>query len=147
MNKKGLIILMGIGILVVLSAVLVLSGASWFKDITITDVTGPANAVHGQKIYVLNTLKNRGIIATGNFDVNFYLTPERNMNNRIFIGKRSIDDLAGRSINQQNTPVIIPTNTSPGTYYILAYADFNDTVKELDDHNNGRFSTTTIVIT
>jgi trimeric autotransporter adhesin len=145
MNKKQWIIVIVVAVLVVLVALMITS-ASMFRDITITHVTAPSAGVHGQKIDVSSTLKNRGIVSTGNFDVNFYLTPERNMNNKIFLGKLSINDLTGREIEQQNTSVIIPTNTTPGNYYLLAYADMNNGVKELDDKNNGRFSTNTIVI-
>jgi len=78
--------------------------------------------------------------------VSFSLTSGRNTNNKIFLGKISFNDLSGRAIEQQNTSLTIPTNTTSGTYYLLAYADINNTVKELDDQNNGRFSTNTIVI-
>lgn len=145
MNKQRLIIVIVLAVLIVLSAI-ILTGAYMLKDITITNVNAPAVGVHGQKIVVPNTIKNRGIVSTGNFDVNFYLTPQKTLDNRTFIGKRNINDLAGRGTNSQNTPLIIPMNTTPGTYYILAYANMNKTVKELYYNNNGRFSTTTIVI-
>lgn len=146
MNKKLIIIVLVVAVLVVISA-LVISGAYFLKDITITNVTAPTSAIHGQKINVTNTVKNRGIVGTGSFDVNFYLTPQKNMDNRTYIGKRTINNLAGREMNQQTSPVIIPANMTPGNYYVLAYADFNNTIKELDEDNNGRFTTNTITIT
>lgn len=146
MNKKLIIIVLVVAVLVVLSAI-VLSGAYFLKDITITNVSAPESGIHGQKLNVTSTVKNRGIVSTGSFDVNFYLTPQKNMNNRTFIGKRTIDNLAGRAINQQTTIVIIPANVTPGNYYILAYADFNNTIKELDEDNNGRFTANSVTIT
>lgn len=146
MNKKLIIIVLVVAVLVVFSA-LVISGAYFLKDITITNVTAPSSAIHGQKLNVTSIVKNRGIASTGSFDVNFYLTTQKNINNRTFIGKRTISNLGGRAINQQTSPVIIPDNVTPGNYYILAYADFNNTIKELDEDNNGRFTANTITIT
>jgi subtilase family serine protease len=144
MNKKWIIVIV-VAVLVVLVAVMI-AGASMFRDITITNVTAPSAGVHGQKIDVSITLKNRGITSTGNFDVKYYLTPGRNMENKTFLGRIIINDLAGRAVEQRDYSLIIPANTTPGNYYLVAYADINNTVKELDDLNNGRFSTNTIVI-
>lgn len=140
MNRQRLIIIIVVAVLVVISAI-VLTEAYVGKDITITKVTSPAVGVHGQNITVTTTLRNRGIISTGNFGVNFFLSPTKSYSNtNILIGTGSVNNLPGRATEKQNTQLTIPMNTTPGTYYILAYADPNNTVKELNENNNKLFS-------
>jgi len=139
LNKQQIITIGVIAVIIVVSAV-VLSSTYLGKDITITKVSAPAAGVHGQNITVTDTLRNKGIIGTGNFDVYFSLSPTKSYSNKILIGKGNINNLGGRAIVQQSTQLTIPLNTTPGTYYILAYADGNNTVKELNEHNNGHWS-------
>ena len=145
MNRKLLIIIIVVAVLVVVSAIVINSQYNG-KDITITNLTIPAAAVHGQNITVNPTFRNRGLISTGNFSVSYYLTPKKNTKNRIFLGALPINNLNGRESNSTTIQLTIPMNTTPGTYYILAYADPNKQLKELDETNNFKFSNTTIVI-
>ena len=56
----------------------------------------------------------------------------------IFLGSRSIATLAAGSTNRSgNYTVTIPSNTAAGTYYLGAYADYQNQVPEYNENNNG----------
>jgi subtilase family serine protease len=140
-----LIIIIVVAVLVVISAV-VINSLYGGKDITITSLTIPTSGVHGQNITVNPTIRNRGLVNTGNFSVNYYLTPKKNVNNRIFLGVSTINNLNSRGSESPSIQLNIPSNVTPGTYYILAFADPTKQVKELNEDNNYKFSNTNIVI-
>ena len=145
MSRRQLIIIIVVAVLVVAAAI-VINSLYGGKDVTIPSLNIPANAVHGQNITVNPTLRNRGLVDTGNFSVTYYLTPKKNKNNKILLGVSSINNLNGRGSYSPTVQLTIPTNTTPGTYYVLAYADTTKQLKELNEDNNFKFSNTTIVI-
>ena len=61
---------------------------------------------------------------------------------------RSVSSLAaGQSSTAGNkNNVTVPSNTPVGTYYLLACADDTNAVSEIDETNNCRASTTTVVV-
>lgn len=77
MNKQRLIIILIIAVLVMVSAT-ALTENYLGKDIILTKISSSAVIVPGQNINVTTSLRNRGIIGTGNFKVNFFLTPTMN---------------------------------------------------------------------
>ena len=140
MNRQRLIIILIIAVLVIVSAT-ALTENYLGKDITLTKISSSAVGVPGQNINVTTSLRNRGIIGTGNFIVNFYLTPTMNLENtNIWIGTESFNNIPGRATVKHKTQLTLPINATPGTYYIIAYADPNNNVKELNEYNNKLFS-------
>ena len=140
MSRQRLIIILIIAVLVIVSAT-VLAENYLGKDIAITKISSSAVGVHCQNINVTTSLRNRGIIGTGNFKVNFYLTPTMNLENtNISIGTESFNNIPGRAAGKHKTQLTLPINTTPGTYYIIAYAYPNNNVKELKEYNNKLFS-------
>jgi hypothetical protein len=53
---------------------------------------------------------------------------------------------AGMVAGVPGPSLFIPANTPPGTYFISAVADINNTVGESNESNNGRTSSTQITI-
>jgi len=147
MNKRTIILII-VAVLVLILAV-VFAKSYVGTDLTITQVTAPSNGVIGQNITVNNTIRNRGILGTGTFVVNYYLTKTKNSTNnstnKILIGTSNINSLAGRATVQQSTNLTIPNNITNGTYYILAFVDPNNSINELDETNNLAFSKKVII--
>lgn len=144
MNKVLGILVIVIIVLIGLAAI-VYTSPSIFKDVGITNVTSSAAGIQGQKINISSTVKNYGILGTGNFVLSYYLTPTKSYNNKTFIGKKSIS-VGGLSSLPIDSEITLPTNITPGSYYILVYADTVNTLKESNRKNNGNFSKNTIVI-
>jgi hypothetical protein len=136
MNKK-LIIIIVIVIAVVVGVSIMLSGYLFSKDIAFTNITIPSNTSINKTFVVENTIKNYGNSATGSFVVAFFLTPEKNTQGKIFIGKRTVDNLLPKELSSENTTLKIPANVTPGTYYIFGFVDYTTNVSESNEKGRG----------
>ena len=119
--------------------------AAHFKDLVVSNVTAPTIGVKGQTITLPNTIKNQGNTATTGFYVNYYLRASTT-STKYYIGKRYISSLAAGASNKQNTVLTIPTTVPSASYYILVYADSTNLIKESNENNNVRYSTTKISV-
>jgi hypothetical protein len=136
MNRK-LIIIFVIVIAIVIGLSILLSSYLFSKDIAFTNMSIPSNTSVNQTLIVSNTIKNYGNSATGGFVVAFFLTPEKNTQNKIFIGKRTVDNLLPHELSAENTTLKIPANVTPGTYYIFGYVDYTTNVTESNEKGRG----------
>ena len=114
-------------------------------DLIVTSVTAPANGSRGSIVTVENSIKNQGNTATTGFYVYYYLknTPS---STAYYIGRRYITSLAAGATNTQNTQLTIPTTIASNNYYIMAYADYTNLIKESNETNNHNYSKTKINI-
>jgi subtilase family serine protease len=94
---------------------------------------------------VANSIKNQGNTATMGFYVYYYLknTPS---STAYYIGQRYITSLAAGATNTQNTQLTLPTTITSTNYYIMAYADYTNLIKESNETNNYNYSKTKINI-
>ena len=108
-------------------------------DLVMTAVSGPTSAVTGTRITITDTVKNRGTGASGylSFFVQFCLVADptvrtcaRNYESRL------VNGLEAGASSTGSTSFDIRTSLSPGTYYLLANADFDDIILESDESNN-----------
>jgi CARDB len=115
------------------------------SDLTVSNITAPTNGVSGGIIYVANTISNIVNASTSSFYVNYYLKKNSTSPN-IYMGQSFITSLAGLASQNLNTKLKVPTNINAGSYYILAYADSEQTDPETNENNNQKLSSTKINI-
>jgi len=142
--KKQYLILIIAFILVFL--VIAFDGAVVFEDLVVTNVTAPASGVRGNEITLNTTIKNNGFLSTGGFNVTFQLTPEKSSNNSVFLGKIRVSNLAGGETMPPDPKFTIPTNITPGNYYIRVIIDSNKEISESNENNNEMYSSTKITV-
>jgi subtilase family serine protease len=110
-------------------------------DLIVSGIGAPTAGVAGANIAVNNTVKNQGSGSAGAFTVRFYRS-----SNTIFdgtdtpLGSRFIASLAPGASNAATTSLPIPSNTAPGTYFILAVVDADFQITEATENNNVKAS-------
>ena len=142
--KKQYLILITVFIFV--SILIAFNGAVVFKDLVVTNATIPSTGERGEEITISNTIRNNGILSTGGFNATFQLTPEKSSKNSIFLGEIRVSNLYGGETLQPNPKFTIPTNITPGNYYIRVIIDSDKEVFESDENNNEMYSSTQINI-
>ncbi len=110
-------------------------------DLIITKIEGPKTAKSGSKVELLYTVKNQGKGAAGPFQVGFF----RVSPTVLFTETDKLGGLAAGASYNGKIKISIPSLLS-GTFYLGAYADIKDTVKESDENNNLKTSKTQIII-
>lgn len=116
-----------------------------YPDLVVTGITAPVRGVKGGTISVPNSVKNIGTKSSGGFYVNFYMKTSATSPN-IYVGRRYISSLNPGATNSKNTSITVPKTMTSNMYYIRAYADFYNNVKESRESNNYRYSPTKINI-
>ena len=109
----------------------------------------PANAKPGDFFSVTDTTKNQGPVNAGASSTRYYLSLDgiKNTGDKLLSGTRSVPLLGPAVTNTGTRTVTIPTNTTLGTYFLLACADDTTTVIETDETNNCIASATTVQVT
>ena len=94
--------------------------------LVVSFISAPTQGKPGGKIPIQNTLTNQGS-QTATATVNFYLSTDTRIDSGdIFIGKRTVKNLApGASNGPVSTMVTIPKNTATGSYFIGAIVGTN----------------------
>ncbi len=108
-------------------------------DLIMTAVSTTTTSIaRGKTITMTNTVKNQGTNAlNGSFSVGLYLSTDGNVTTSdILVGTRTVSSLSAGSTNSASTTVTIPSNISPGTYYIGAIADYANSQAETNEANN-----------
>ncbi len=118
-------------------------------DLVVTQVSAPATGAAGQKITVANTVQNQGLASAAAFTVGFYLSPDNVIDQATdrFLGSRLLSSLAVNGTSVASTPVTIPADVEPGSYFIGVVADATNNVAEQDDSNNTKVTAPPTVIT
>ena len=62
------------------------------------------------------------------------------------LGTRNVPTLAAGATSSGQTALVIPANTAPGTYWIIAVSDSTGTVVETFETNNNRIAFTRVTI-
>lgn len=135
-------------------------------DLIVSALSAPASGTAGGPIYVSNSVKNEGDQTAPVSKVGFYLSQNSNPSvapSDVFVGSRDVPksstlppppcpwrwcssggslaaELAPGETSSDNTKLTISSNTSAGTYYIKAKADYQEVVDESDEGNNVKVS-------
>jgi DNA-binding beta-propeller fold protein YncE len=125
--------------------IFVSGGALAAPDLYITNITAPASTIAGEVIVISDVTEKNGDATTESI-TSFYLSN----NNRydtwdIPLGERIFPAFgSGLFESSASTSVSIPPDTVPGTYYIIARADSENSISERNEQNNNK-STSIIV--
>ena len=110
-------------------------------DLIVSAMSAPASAAAGGTISVTDTTKNQGAGPAGASSTGFYLSANGTIGaGDQLIGSRSLGQLAANGTSTISTPLQIPADTLPGSYYVIGRADWNGNVAETSDTNNDRSS-------
>ena len=115
-------------------------------DLTVTAITAPATARHGQAISVTSTVRNAGGAVSPAVPVRFYLTSGTEPSaGDVMLGSRTVGALAINGASTAATSLIVPATVEPGSYRVLAVVDPDGAVAERNESNNFRVSSTLAV--
>lgn len=91
----------------------------------------------GETISVTDNVRNAGIEAAGSFKIGYYLSNNTAITTSdILIGTRTVNGLAVGDSTQGTTTLNVPTGVSPGSYFVGALADFEESIVEANRVNN-----------
>ena len=111
----------------------------------------PANAAPGTSFPVTDTTQNQGGIGAGNSTTRYYLSTNgtKDATDKLLTGSRGVPSLGPGATSSPvgSINVTIPSNTTLGTYFLLACADDTAVVTESIETNNCLASTATVNIT
>ncbi|MDI6644141.1 MAG: DUF3344 domain-containing protein [Methanobacteriaceae archaeon] len=110
-------------------------------DLVMQSITAPTTARRGRNIRVTNRVRNSGNISTGKgFYVAFYLRSTKT-SRRYYIGRRWVGNLGVGSSSSRTNYFRIPRNIPRGRYYVMAVADYTNSIRESSKANNTRYTT------
>jgi hypothetical protein len=114
--------------------------------ITLLPSAAPLSVMDGQATTATCTVKNQGTLASGTSNLNYYLSTDNTYSAAdILLATDAVAPLDANASAVFNKVVTIPAGTTPGTYYILFYADADAQVTETNEANN--VSSTPITVT
>jgi subtilisin family serine protease/uncharacterized membrane protein len=98
----------------------------------------PRSTAPGKTLSVQSSVKNQGGQGAGPFNVAIYLSTDTGYEVGVdrLLSSRAVAGLAAGATSTATTPVTIPADTSPGTYFLLVVADSGGAVAEANNGNN-----------
>ena len=116
-------------------------------DLTVSALTAQSTGGAAGAIAVTDTTSNAGSGDAAPSTTGFYLSSNSVFDSSdVFIGSRSVPALSAGASSAASTPLTLPANTPSGAYYVIAVADYTNTVVESSETNNSRASTTQIKV-
>ena len=112
-------------------------------DLIVYTLSVPANVAAGSIIPVQDTTKNQG---SGNAPASktaFYLSLNTTWDaSDQFLGERTVSALPFGAVETATTQIELPATMTPGTYYVIAKADWTSAVDEQTETNNTKSDST-----
>jgi len=101
-------------------------------------IQGAKNIAPGTSVQINSTITNASAVAATTSSVSFYLSSNSTFEagSDLLLGSRAVPQLAANANSSATTPVTLPTNVSPGDWYIVAVADVSDAIAESNETNN-----------
>ena len=119
-------------------------------DLQVTAVSNPpATAARGSTFTVTDTTRNNGAATTGNSSsTRYYFSTDTSLSSgdRRLTGTRSVATLSAGTQSSGSVSVQVPTTTTSGQYWLLACADDQTDVDEVNESNNCLASTTRVTV-
>jgi subtilase family serine protease len=108
-------------------------------DLVISALAAPAAAAPGGSIVVTETTTNQGAGAALPSNTTFYLSTNTALDTSdLRLQSRSVPALAAGGLSSATTTVTLPAALATATYYLLAQADGDATIGEVNEINNTR---------
>ena len=109
-------------------------------DLQTTYVNAPAFGAAGGSISVTDTTVNYGSAPAAASSTGFYLSTNSTVDAAdAFLGSRAIGELVAGATSTVATTLQLPAQITPGSYYVIAVADWNNAVAETIENNNTRY--------
>ena len=106
-------------------------------DLLVSTVSAPNNAGAGLPLTVGDTTINVGGATTPPTSTRFYLSTDGTLDaSDVLLGSRAVAALAPGASDTGSVTVTIPAGTPTGYYYLIAKADGDDAIAELNESNN-----------
>jgi subtilase family serine protease len=107
-------------------------------DLIVSALSAPATGGAGLPVSVADTTKNQGGGSTlVSSTTRFYLSVNATLGaGDVFLGSRTVGVLGPNASNAGPTTLTIPSNTAPGSYYLIGSADDGAGVPESSETNN-----------
>lgn len=107
-------------------------------DLTIGNITGPANVNLGATFSVSNVVRNLGAgDSATNSRVGVYLSGDMIITtNDVLLGFRNLVSILAGATNTGGGNVTLPGSVTAGSYYLGAIVDYQARVLEIDEDNN-----------
>jgi subtilase family serine protease len=108
----------------------------------------PATMAAGKKFDVTDTVQNQGGVAASSSSTRYYLSkdPQKGADDVKLSGSHSVPTLAPGATHTKTVSVGIPPSAPAGVYYVLACADDNTAVTEVNEGNNCLASAATVQV-
>jgi subtilase family serine protease len=122
------------------SAALTIASDDVAPDLVISTLTGPSTGGAGAAITVSETTKNQGNGASGAALVRYYLSSNTSVDAAdAVLGAREVPALAVGASSTASVTLSLPGDAASGTLYVIARADAEDVVGEVNEANNMRY--------
>jgi subtilase family serine protease len=106
-------------------------------DLTVTSVSVPASGGAGGTITVTDTTGDPGGGAAPASKTGYYLSTNTTLDSGdVLLGFRSVPAIPAGGTSSGSASVVVPAGTSAGTYYVIAVADYDNSVSETNETNN-----------
>lgn len=118
-----------------------------FIDLTITNASAtPLSTTAGASVSVSCNINNTGTASSTSSNVGYYLSTNNSWDGSdIYLSYSSGTTLAAGSNSYKSSNLTIPVSITPGTYYILYYADYSNSIVESIETNNVAYQQISIV--
>lgn len=112
------------------------------SDLAMTSMVMPAGGAVGRPASVRFTIANTGPAPSGVFTVRFYLSSDTTLDaGDVLLVTRTGGNLNPGASRTETVNLMIPSDTPPGTYHVIAVTDPMNEVVEMDEGNNVTVST------
>jgi hypothetical protein len=107
-------------------------------DLVVSSLSAPNNVRSGSTIKISDTTTNNGTATTAEVSTTrFYLSTDSTLGDGdTQLGERTVSILSAGSSGSWTTSVTIPSGKAKGYYYIIAEADADKKISELNESNN-----------
>lgn len=116
-------------------------------DLVISKVTSQQNAAPGGSLSVNTTVKNQGSASAGPFKISLYLSPDALITETDReIGYGEVSDLGIGMLREGTAIATVPSDLTPGTYYLGVMVDSQKAVSEENEGNNILFASNMVAV-
>ncbi|GAB2531298.1 CARDB domain-containing protein [Rufibacter soli] len=109
-----------------------------YVDLSLESVAVSASSVSaGNVIAATSTVRNSGNSSAASSHMGYYLSTNTTLDaNDVLVGSSTGSAIAAGGSNYRNTSVTIPSNTTPGNYYLIQAVDYLNAITESNENNN-----------
>jgi len=109
----------------------------WQTDLIVKSLSTVGEVFPTNTLEVKVSIANQGSDQAGPSAVGFFISLDNQLdNNDIFLGSFSLSEIPGQSEREVTGTIQIPAQVTPGSYFLIAQANYNGLLPERDEGNN-----------